>query len=90
VEQQQSTLRTLVTTRMPDPAHLRQLNTLLEQGLALPEAGREAWLQALPDEHRPLAPQLRALLIRAEVETDTFMRKPVELGAGWVRRGRRG
>ncbi|MCW5656142.1 MAG: hypothetical protein KIT60_00440 [Burkholderiaceae bacterium] len=75
---------------MPDTAYLRQVNTLLEQGLALPEAEREAWLQALPDEHRPLAPLLRTLLIRAEVETDTFMRMPVELGGnGWVRRARR-
>ena len=55
------------------------MNTLLEQALALPESERDAWLQALPVEHRTLAPMLRAMLIRASVETDTFMRKPVGL-----------
>jgi hypothetical protein len=64
----------------PDTVHLQHMNTLLEQALELPEDQREAWLQALPDEHRALAPLLRALLMRAEVETDTFMRKPVDLG----------
>ena len=65
---------------LPDTAHLRRVNALLEQALALPEPEREAWLQALAPEHRALAPLLRALLLRAEVETDTFMRKPVGLG----------
>ena len=75
----------------PDTAHLQHMNTLLEQALALPEGEREAWLHALPSEHRGLEPLLRALLIRAEVETDTFMRQPVGLaGSGWVRRTRRG
>ena len=80
-----------MTPRTPlDTVHLQHLNTLLEQALALPEADREAWLRALPDAHRPLEPLLRALLIRAEVETDTFMRQPVSLvGPGWVRRPRR-
>jgi len=55
------------------------MNTLLEQALELPESEREAWLRALPDEHRAMAPLLRALLMRASVETDTFMRKPVGL-----------
>ncbi len=64
---------------LPDTAHLRHVNTLLEQALALSEAEREAWLQALAPEHLMLAPLLRALLMRAEVETDTFMRKPVGL-----------
>jgi eukaryotic-like serine/threonine-protein kinase len=74
-----------------DTADLRRINMLLEQGLALPEGECEAWLQALPQEHRALMPVLRALLLRAEVETDTFMRKPVGLGAdAWVRRRRRG
>ena len=61
----------------PDTAHLRHMNALLEQALALPESQREAWLQGLPAEHRALVPLLRTLLLRAEVETDTFMRKPV-------------
>jgi hypothetical protein len=65
---------------LPDTAHLRRVNTLLEQALALSESEREAWLQGLAPEHRALAPLLRALLMRAEVETDTFMRKPVGLG----------
>jgi hypothetical protein len=65
---------------LPDTAHLRRVNTLLEQALALSEPEREAWLQGLAPEHRTLAPLLRALLMRAEVETDTFMRKPVGLG----------
>jgi tetratricopeptide (TPR) repeat protein len=63
----------------PDTTHLQHMNTLLEQALALPEGERDAWLQALPAEHRMLAPMLRAMLIRASVETDTFMRKPVGL-----------
>ena len=61
----------------PDTAHLRQINVLLEQGLALPEEQREAWLQALPPEHDALVPLLRMLLMRSGVETDTFMRTPV-------------
>jgi len=63
----------------PDTAHLQHMNTLLEQALALPESERDAWLQALPAEHRTLVPLLRAMLMRASVETDTFMRKPVGL-----------
>jgi hypothetical protein len=87
-----SHLKHAMTPHTPlDTVHLRHLNTLLEQALALPEVEREVWLQALPDEHRALEPLLRALLIRAEVETDTFMRQPVGLaGSRWVRRGRRG
>ena len=37
-----------MSARATDTRHLQQLNTLLEVGLALPEADREAWLQALP------------------------------------------
>jgi hypothetical protein len=62
------------------------MNTLLQQALDLPESERAAWLQALPAEHRTLAPLLTALLLRAEVETDTFMRQPVELPEGLLRR----
>lgn len=74
---------------LPDTAHIRHLNLLLEQALALPEGEREAWLRALPDAHRELEPLLRMLLIRAEVETDTFMRQPVGGGGGWGGRGGR-
>ena len=71
---------------LPDTAHLQHVNRLLEQALALPESEHESWLQALPAEHRALAPLLRALLMRASVETDTFMRTPVH---GWTRCTRR-
>ena len=61
----------------PDIADLQQMNTLLEAGLALPEAERDAWLKALPAEHAALVPLLRTLLQRASVETDDFMRRPI-------------
>jgi hypothetical protein len=63
----------------PDTHQLQQMNTLLQAALELPEAQREAWLQALPEEQRALAPLLRAMLQRAAVETDDFMRQPVGL-----------
>lgn len=63
----------------PDTAQLQQMNTLLKAALALPEGEREAWLQALPQQHAALVPLLRAMLTRASVETDQFMRKPVAL-----------
>jgi serine/threonine-protein kinase len=63
----------------PDTHQLQQMNALLQAALELPEAQREAWLQAMPDEHRALAPLLRAMLQRAAVETDDFMRQPVGL-----------
>jgi eukaryotic-like serine/threonine-protein kinase len=58
---------------------LQRLNALLAQALELPDGEREAWLSVLPPEAQPLAPQLRALLARAAVETDTFMRRPAAL-----------
>ncbi len=63
----------------PDTQHLQQLNTLLADGLALPDDQREAWLQALPDAQRSLVPLLRAMLRRSSVETDEFMRAPAGL-----------
>jgi eukaryotic-like serine/threonine-protein kinase len=60
---------------------LRQLNALLESALELPAAGRDTWLAGLPEQHRHLAPSLRALLARAELETDSFMQQPVDLPA---------
>ena len=59
--------------------HLRRLNALLEQALALPESEREGWLRALPLEQQVFAPLLTSMLARASVETDTFMRAPVNL-----------
>ena len=63
----------------PDTHQLQQMNTLLQAALELPEAQRGAWLQALPEEQRVLAPLLCAMLQRAAVETDNFMRQPVGL-----------
>ena len=63
----------------PDTQHLQQLNTLLEVGLALPEADREGWLQGLPEAQRGLVPLLRAMLRRSSVETDEFMQAPAGL-----------
>jgi serine/threonine protein kinase len=63
----------------PDPERLRRVNALLEEALALPAHAREAWLQRLPASEGPLVPSLSAMLARAAVETDTFMRLPV----GW-------
>ncbi len=68
----------------PDTHQLQQMNTLLEAALELPESQREAWLQALPAEQRALAPLLRAMLQRASVETDDFMRQPVGLAPDLV------
>lgn len=68
-------------SRRPDTAHLQQVNTLLQQALALPPHAREAWLDALPAEARALVPALRALLARAGVETDDFLRRPLDVAA---------
>ena len=67
--------------QMRDTAQLQQINVLLEAALELPEAEREAWLDALPPPHRALTPSLRVLLQRASEETDGFMRRSV----GWLR-----
>ncbi len=60
---------------------LRRLNALLAEALELPPAERADWLRSLPDDAQALLPQLRALLQRAAVETDTFMRQPAALAA---------
>jgi serine/threonine-protein kinase len=67
--------------QLPDTAQLQHMNVLLEVALELPEEDREAWLQALPPQHRALTPSLRVLLQRASEETDGFMRSSV----GWLR-----
>ena len=65
---------------MTRPDRLQHLNELLEQGLALPEDERAAWLDSLAREPQLIA-QLRGLLARAAADTDTFMRRPVDVGA---------
>ena len=71
-----------MTSRSPPDTHqLQQMNSLLQAALDLPETQRDAWLQALPPEHRALKPLLQAMLKRASVETDDFMRQPVGLAA---------
>ncbi len=67
--------------QMPDTGQLQHMNVLLEAALELPEDEREAWLDALPPQHRALTPSLRVLLQRATEETDGFMRRSV----GWLR-----
>ncbi|MFO1270521.1 MAG: protein kinase [Rubrivivax sp.] len=59
-----------------DPQHLRQLNRLLEQALALPPAERDDWLRTRPPDEQPLVPLLASMLARAGVETDTFLHRP--------------
>ena len=60
-----------------DPERLRRVSALLEEVLELAENERSAWLQGLPPEQQVFVPQLSALLARASVETDNFMRRPV-------------
>lgn len=59
-----------------DPRAWQRVDALLSQALALPDAEREGWLSQLAPEDRPLESTLRALLARASVETDDFMRRP--------------
>ena len=44
-------------------AQMARMSRLLEQALALDEAGRKRWLQTLSDEHRDLEPALRRALL---------------------------
>ncbi len=65
----------------PDSHRLKQLAVLLDEALALAPEARGTWLASLPDTQAPLLADLRALLARAEVATDTFMGRPVSLEA---------
>jgi eukaryotic-like serine/threonine-protein kinase len=60
-----------------DAERLRSVNALLEVALALPEAEREPWLKTLPPHQQPLVSVLSAMLARAAVETDAFLRWPI-------------
>ncbi len=50
------------------PQQWAQLRTLLDEGLALPAARREAWLDGLDAEAAPYRPRLRSLLAHADDE----------------------
>ena len=63
-----------------DPQRLRAVNALLEVALSLPGDERERWLHSLPPEQQRFVPLLTSLLARASVETDNFMRHPVDVG----------
>jgi serine/threonine-protein kinase len=63
----------------PDAERLRSVNALLEVALALPEAEREPWLKTLPPHQQPLISVLSAMLARAAVETDAFLRCPMDI-----------
>lgn len=66
----------------PDPDLLRRVNALLEAALALSPEERDAWLDTLPPQQHDLLPMLRRLLARAtSIESDTFMRQPLAVGA---------
>jgi eukaryotic-like serine/threonine-protein kinase len=66
----------------PDADRLRKVNALLQVALSLPESEREPWLKTLPDHQQHLIPALSALLARASVETDDFLRQPINPFAG--------
>ena len=55
----------------------RRVNALLEEALALPQDGHDAWLAQLSGQEADVLPTLRALLARHAVETDAFMSRPV-------------
>lgn len=68
-----------------DADRLRRLNQLLEIGLSLPASQRAAWLASLPPEHQALVGPLKALLARAEVDTDDFLQQPAAVTLdGWA------
>lgn len=68
-----------------DPERLRSLNNLLAEGLLLPASQRAQWLASLPPEHQALVAPLKALLARADVDTDDFLRQPAATTLeGWA------
>ena len=56
----------------------RRLSALLDEALDLPEAAREAWLQALQRSEPLLAPRLARLLATALADGDTTTQHPFE------------
>lgn len=62
-----------------DPQRLQSLNGLLAHALEMSVEHRTSWLAALEPVEPVLHPLLRRMLQRSEIETDTFMRHPLDL-----------
>ena len=67
------TTRSNAGSRPERVEHLRRLNELLAEALALPEASRVAWLDALSRQEPAMAQAITPLLVRARDDTDAFM-----------------
>ncbi|MDT7837998.1 serine/threonine-protein kinase [Aquabacterium sp. OR-4] len=64
----------------PDLARLRELNALLEQGLALAPAERQAWYAQLAEAQRACLSRHHAWIdAEARIETDSFLQAPLPL-----------
>jgi hypothetical protein len=48
------------------------MSRLIDEALSLDDAGRHAWLESLAPEHRPLAPALRAALLKGVAQEEVF------------------
>jgi len=51
---------------------MARMSQLLDEALPLDEAGRRAWLESLPPEHRDLAPALREALLPEEAQAENL------------------
>jgi len=65
---------------LPDPAHWRALDALVEQALEQPEAQREAWLQAQPVPEPLRHDALR--MVRAASEAPAWLSPPAQARVG--------
>src|ERR1700683_1634945 len=63
---------------------MARMSQLLDEALVLDEAGRLAWLESLPPEHRDLAPALREALLPGELHVAALnaLTSLPKLGAG--------
>src|ERR1700691_3195331 len=63
---------------------MARMSQLLDEALVLDEAGRLAWLESLPPEHRDLAPTLREALLPGELHVAALnaLTSLPKLGAG--------
>lgn len=66
------------------PGEVATLSRLLDEGRTVPAAEREAWLQALPGDVRPLADHLRGLLAEEGSPTGDWLKLPSLAEAGAV------